>query len=309
MNRDVMGLIVKNDDGSEIVNYDDPAFPSYIYDGWVAPKVTWEKVPHYHEDIEILTVKEGKMAYSVNGKTLLLNAGDTIVVNSNQIHYSMSVDDTVAKYVIFVVHPAILCSSVAVDLQAVRPITENGDLPYFRFRYINQYTEELYRLMMELPDIRNDAFEVTKRFFLIWDIIRKQAAAYGKREEVAADPGMQSFKTMMHFISTSYKGRITLDEIAGSANISRSLCNTLFHRYVGESPISYLSHMRVRKTAEYLRSDRLSLRQIADLTGFTGVSYLSETFKKYFGCSPREYKKQWKNNENNGYEDTAPVKK
>ena len=95
MNRNLMGLIVKRDDGSEIINYDNPAFPSYIYDGWVAPKVTWERVPHFDEDIEIVSVKEGRMAYSVNGNTLLLNAGDTIVVNSNQIHYSMCIDDTV----------------------------------------------------------------------------------------------------------------------------------------------------------------------------------------------------------------------
>ena len=54
MNHDVMGLIVKREDGSEIVNYDDASFPSYIIDGWVAPKVTWERVPHFHEDVEIV---------------------------------------------------------------------------------------------------------------------------------------------------------------------------------------------------------------------------------------------------------------
>ena len=32
-----MGLIVKRDDGSEEVNYDDAAFPSYIDDGWIKP--------------------------------------------------------------------------------------------------------------------------------------------------------------------------------------------------------------------------------------------------------------------------------
>ena len=114
MRREYLGLIVKNADGSEIVNYDDPTFPSYIHAGWIAPKVTWAHVPHFHEDIEILTVTEGTMAYSVNGKTLMLNAGDTIVVNSNQIHYSTSVENTTATYVIFVVHPGILKSSVVV---------------------------------------------------------------------------------------------------------------------------------------------------------------------------------------------------
>ena len=72
MNREAMGLIVKRDDGSEIVNYDNPAFPSYIYDGWGKPRVTWEKVPHFHEDIELIAVKEGNMSYSVNGREITL---------------------------------------------------------------------------------------------------------------------------------------------------------------------------------------------------------------------------------------------
>ncbi len=297
MNRDVMGLIVKKDDGSEIINYDDPAFPSYIYDGWIAPRVTWERVPHYHEDIELLAVKEGKMAYSVNGKTLLLNRGDTIVVNSNQIHYSMSVDDSVAKYVIFVVHPSILSAMVSVEMQAIRPITENPDLPYLRFRYINEYTEDMFRLMMQLPEIRNDPFQITRKFYDIWDIIRRQAASYnGISKEPVTDPRMQSFKAMMNYLAASYKDAVTLDDIACSGNISRSLCNKLFHQYVGESPISYLSHMRVRKVAEYLRSGNHSLKEIADMTGFKGVSYMSETFRKTFGTSPREYKKKWSSN-------------
>lgn len=296
MKREVMGLIVKRDDGSEIVNYDDPNFPSYIYDGWVAPKVTWERVPHYHEDIEIVTVKEGSMAYSVNGKTLMLNAGDTIVVNSNQIHYSMCINDEVAKYVIFIAHPGILANSVAVEMQAIRPITDNPDIPYLRFRYINQYTETIRELMLGMPDIRHDPFAITKQFYQIWDIIRKQAETLGATtEESVSDPRMQSFKAMMHFISTSYQEQISLEDIASSGNISKSLCNTLFHQYVGESPINYLMHLRARKVAELLRSGNKSMSEIASLTGFSGVSYMSETFKKFFEQTPRDYRKQWAN--------------
>ena len=52
-------------------------------------------------------------------------------------------------------------------------------------------------------------------------------------------------------------------------------------------------HLRARKVAEHLRSGNYTLKQIADMTGFNGVSYMSETFKKFFGQSPRDYKKQW----------------
>jgi len=295
MNRDLMGLIVKNDDGSEIVNYDDPQFPSYIYDGWIAPKATWEKVPHFHEDIELVSVKSGTMAYSVNGKILMLHEGDTIFVNSNQIHYSICVDDQIAKYVIFVVHPSVLYSSVKVQMEFIKPILDNKDLSYLRFRDINENTECLHTLMMELPDIRHDAFAVTTQLFKIWAIIRKQSMTLGSTDqEFLSDPHMLLFKSMMHYISDNYTSALTLDGIAASANISKSLCNTLFHRYTQESPINYLMHYRSRKVAEYLRSTSMSLTEIAEQTGFNGISYMSETFRKFFGKSPREYRKQWK---------------
>ena len=293
MKLEQMGLILKRDDGSEIVNYDDPNFPTYIYDGWIAPKVTWEGVPHFHEDIEIMTIKEGQLMYTVNGKQLLLREGDTIVINSNQIHYNSCVNGGVAKYVICVIHPSILVNSVAVEMQAVRPIIDNPDLPYLRFRYINEHTESIRNLILALPDVRHDPFAITKQFYQIWDIIRKQAETLGKTEEVVSDPRMMSFKTMMHFIANNYQKQITLSDIAASGNISKSLCNTLFHQYVGESPINYLMHLRARKVAELLRAGKMSMSEIAQLTGFGGVSYMSETFRKFFEKSPREYRKQW----------------
>ena len=294
MNRDVMGLIVKRDDGSEVVNYDDPNFPSYIYDGWIGPKVPWARVPHYHEDIEMLTVKEGQVLYSVNGKEVLLREGDTIVINSNQIHYNMSVNDEIARYVIFIAHPGILANSVAVEMQAIRPITDNPDIPYLRFSYISEYSDKMREIMLSLPDIRHDPFTITSRFYQIWDLIRKKAESIGfSSEETVSDPRMQSFKAMMHYVSTSYQDQITLNDIAASGNISKSLCNTLFNQYVGESPINYLMHLRARKVAELLRSGNMTMTEIAALTGFGGVSYMSETFRKFFGKSPREYRKQW----------------
>ena len=48
---------------------------------------------------------------------------------------------------------------------------------------------------------------------------------------------------------------------------------------------------RARKVAEYLKGRQMTLSEIASLTGFNGVSYMSETFKRFFGMSPREYKK------------------
>ena len=292
MRKEVLGLIVKREDGSEEVNYDDPNFPSYIYDGWIRPNVTWEKVPHFHEDVEIVTVKTGRMAYSVNGKVIYLDAGDTIFVNANQIHYSMSVDNETATYVIFVVNPCILNASVAVEMKAVLPVINNPNLPYLRFRNINEKTKEIYQIVTSLPDLRRDPFQVTRKLFEIWDIILHQTTTYGMLdEEMLADTHTRVFKTMMFYIQQQYQNPITLEDISASGNVSKSLCNRIFHRFVGESPVSYLVNFRLRKAAEYLRTTSLPLSEIARKTGFNGASYMAEMFKRAFGVSPTVYRK------------------
>lgn len=297
MKREYMGLIIKRDDGSEEINYDDESFPSYIYDGWIKPNVTWEKVPHFHEDIEIVTVKAGRMAYSVNGNIITLNAGDTIFVNSNQIHYSLSLDNATATYVIFIANPSILNSSVAVEMEALLPIINNPGLSYLRFRDINENARQIYDIMMTLPGLRRDPFQITIKFFEIWAIILKQTKSYGMIEEaVETDVHSRAYKAMMHFIQKEYQKPITLDEISASGNVSRSQCNKVFHKYAGDSPVNYLLNFRVRKVAEYLRTTSYTLSEIAALTGFNGTSYMSEMFRKSFDQSPREYRKTWQNN-------------
>ena len=292
MNKEVLGLIVKREDGSEEVNYDDPSFPSYIYDGWIKPNVTWERVPHFHEDVEIVTVKSGKMAYCVNGKVIRLYAGDTIFVNANQIHYSMSVDGETATYVIFVVNPSILNSSVAVEMKAVLPIISNPNLPYMRFRNINEHTRDVYRIITSLPDLRRDPFRITIRLFEFWEIILLQSTTFDiLNEDMQADMHTRAFKSMMSYIQQQYHNPVTLEDISASGNVSISLCNRIFHKYTGESPVKYLVDFRLRKVAEYLVTTTLSLPEIAQKSGFNGTSYMAEMFKRTFGVSPTAYRK------------------
>ncbi|MBQ3836241.1 MAG: helix-turn-helix transcriptional regulator, partial [Treponema sp.] len=98
-------------------------------------------------------------------------------------------------------------------------------------------------------------------------------------------------KAMMLFIDERYKERITLSDIATAGGVSQSLCNQIFNKLTEKSPIEYLAQYRCRKVADLLVSSGMSMPEIADMTGFTGASYMAETFKKYFGQSPRDYKK------------------
>ena len=101
-------------------------------------------------------------------------------------------------------------------------------------------------------------------------------------------------KAMMNYVDKNYMNNITLSDLAGAGGVSRSLCNTIFNKYTQMTPIEYIMHFRIRKVADILQSGDLSMAEIADMTGFSSASYMSETFKKFYRFSPREYKNRIK---------------
>ncbi len=295
MIKEYRGLVRTRDDGSELINYDDASFPSYIYDGYVYSGCTWEKVPHFHKDIEILSVYSSCMGYSVNGSSIFLEKGDTIFVNSDQLHYSYAMPPREGRYIIAVMHPRILCSNYAVEAKAVLPVITNKKIPYIHFRNGDRDAAAIQELMMTLHrKAYGNEFLITKTFFEIWEIIMTRVSETGdfsKDEFVNQDVHNEVLKAMMNYVDKNYMKNITLSEVASAGGVSKSLCNTVFNKYTQMTPIEYIMHFRTRKVADLLQEGNLSMAEIAEQTGFSNASYMAETFKKFYKFSPREYKK------------------
>lgn len=66
----------------------------------------------------------------------------------------------------------------------------------------------------------------------------------------------------------------------------------LFRRAYGESPLEYLTSLRVNFAKRLLRENdclHYTVAQIATMSGFSDISYFSRVFKKCTGVSPRAY--------------------
>lgn len=293
--KEYRGLVRTREDGSEMINYDDASFPSYIYDGYVYSGCTWEKIPHFHKDVEIVSVYSSCMGYSVNGKDIFLERGDTIFVNSGQLHYSFATPPREGRYIIAILHPRIISSNYAVEAKAVIPVISNKKVPFIHFKNGDRDSARIQELMFELEKkCKGNEFLITKTFFEIWDIILNRVNETGEfstDETLNQDMHNDILKAMMSYVDKNYMKNITLSELAGAGGVSRSLCNSIFNKYTNMTPIEYIMHYRTRKVADLLQSGDMSMPEIAELTGFSNASYMAETFKKFYKFSPREYKK------------------
>jgi AraC-like DNA-binding protein len=85
---------------------------------------------------------------------------------------------------------------------------------------------------------------------------------------------------------------LSLARLADATGMSESGLSHAYRRLTGTTPMATLRRMRIDAAKAHLAARRLSLSEIADLTGFSDAFHLSRTFKQIVGMSPRDYRKQ-----------------
>ena len=99
---------------------------------------------------------------------------------------------------------------------------------------------------------------------------------------------------MLSYIYEHYAQTVTLEDIAGAANISRSEAGRCFQSYLGCSPVEALIQYRLQTAQRLLRETTLTLQEISSACGFHSVNYFSRQFRRKYGDSPGKQRKPGK---------------
>ncbi|MEU6556897.1 helix-turn-helix transcriptional regulator [Streptomyces sp. NPDC046915] len=83
---------------------------------------------------------------------------------------------------------------------------------------------------------------------------------------------------------------LDLDAVAAHAGYSRYHFIRAFKETYGETPGQYLTHRRIERAEEMLRTANLSVTEICHLVGFSSLGTFSARFKAWTGLTPSEYR-------------------
>jgi AraC-like DNA-binding protein len=86
-----------------------------------------------------------------------------------------------------------------------------------------------------------------------------------------------------------YTQPVSLREIACDAASSVSRMSHLFKKTTGMTVLDFLNQKRIEHAKRLLAQSDRSISSIAVECGFESFSYFSQVFRKYCGCSPREW--------------------
>ena len=286
--------VITKSDFSEIVPYNNPNFPVYVRRAFLSYYPDYTAVSHWHDDLEFILMLTGYMDYNINGEIVRMHAGEGIFVNSRQLHFGFSTAHDDCDFVCYLLHPVLLSASAYAQEHFVLPLLTNTDFPYSLLRpdipwqkQILQDLEQLY-LQKETPFF---TLQSQSLFFDIFWQLSENAPVSGQKGTLQYDQ-LSSLNIMIGYIQKNYTEKLTLNDIADAGHVCKSTCSNLFQSKLNCSPISYLNRYRLNKSIDLLNFSSMSITKIGYEVGFSGASYFSEIFRKYFGCTPTEYRQQ-----------------
>lgn len=257
---------------------------------------------HWHPEIEFSVVTKGKIEYHTEEETYILSEGSGIFVNANKLHLSKPVKGFEDSLMISIVVSTKLLYSDTESIiykKYIKPVIECSSLAYLILDKSVSWKEEIVSDLLNIYELKSDkkfGFElmIKNKLCSIWQSIVLNTSHIYLNEKHALGCNSSSqhrLKQMLEFIHNNYFKNITIDDIAESANISRSECFRCFKKMINTKPFTYLTDFRLEKSVQLLAETDIPVSDICYSCGFNHSSYYGKLFREKFGISPSAYRK------------------
>lgn len=291
MKKKCVNLIDLNHDRSEKIRYTFPELPFYFHKGRFSSYPDYVMEEHWHDDIELVIALSGHMTYNVNGQLVRIDEGEGIFINSRRLHSAFSEDRTECRYIVILFHPMLLCTARQLEQELVLPVLDSS-LDFIRLKQDETWEKEIIRyvhLIAEKMEENAAALTAIGSLHIIWSEIVQHTDI--RLVQVKKDTQLSVLKTMISFVHEHFPEKITLAEIAKVGCVSKRTCENLFLKYVHKTPITFLNEYRLRKSIALMQNTDMTILEISLACGFSGASYYAECFRRSFGESPAEYRR------------------
>ncbi len=258
----------------ELLNRGTPDFQIELYN--VAPDhPRYNMQYHWHNKYEIVYVKKGTLTLNLNGKTFILNAGESVFIPNGVVHGGTPHD---CEYVCLVFSQTLLHSSQkskAIIKQFAYPVKIKDSL----------LTESIIEDMTKTSS-GYELLVTGKLYLLIYGLLCENIDS-----DMKPNRDFEKIKPALSYIQDNYYNEITLEKLASLCNMNIHYFCKFFKSKTAKTPMAYIQRYRIEMSCEFLMTG-MSITDTAYSCGFNDTSYFINVFKKHLGITPKQYKNE-----------------
>ncbi len=250
---------------------------------------TTEEREHFHQDIELLYVLEGKMDVTIGEQVTHMEREDILVINANKKHkISASQDILFAR--LFITYQLVSDIFQSVDIIFWCDSTKEDSARYDELRSV------LKNLLNHFLSTRGGVanFGHIALCYQVMDILSVHflVQATDKENMNEKDRFEDRILQINNYMRANYNQPISLKDLSEKLFLSHGYLSRFFKKNYGMSFAEYLSNIRLYHAVDELLYTNTPITRIAYDNGFASVAVFNKAFKNAYGDTPSAVRKR-----------------
>ena len=245
----------------------------------------WHSVPHTHNHMELFFIVGGKGQFLIDDQLYPVDVNTLVMINPNVTHTEVSLNAQPLEYIVLGIDGIELATSK----------TSNGQFSILDHYESMEISSCLRNILREMEQ-KNPGYEDVCQAYMEILIIRlMRTTTLAVPAEPQAISTNRQCAAVRRYIDLHFKETLTLEQLAEEGHMNKFYLSHAFKKEYGLSPINYMISRRIDESKYLLAETDLSMSQIAQLLGFSSLSYFSQVFRRTQDISPKEYRQSQRN--------------
>lgn len=257
---------------------------------------------HNHDFTEIVIINSGTATHFNNEESYRLKKGDSYVLSGETSHGYKEINQLDLTNILYDENKIILPEwdikkisgyhalfKLEPHYRRTHSIKSNLTLTPIELIHIDSLVKNL---QLELEH-KNEGYQFASVAILM-QIISFLSRSYTNKNK-NTHHSIQKIAKVLSYLEINYSKKITQEQIAQVANLSKSSLQREFLKAFNQSAIDYLIKLRLSKAYEKIKNNQGNITEIALASGFSDSNYFSRKFREVFNQTPTECKHSFKN--------------
>ena len=257
-----------------------------------------DKAPfwHYHPELEIVFINGGSGKRHIGNHLSYFKDGDLVLIGSNLPHagFTNRLTGHESEVVVQMYHDFL--GDAFLEKPELNPIHQLFERSKMGLSFFGKTKKEVGERLDKLTELQGFA-----RLMEFLSILN-QLATSNEYEILNADgfafelqaQDNDRMASVYQYIRENFQQSISLDEIAGEANMTVPAFCRYFKKQTSRTFTKFVNEFRVVHACKLLSEDKGSIADISYESGFKNISNFNKAFKEITGKSPSAFRKDIK---------------
>ncbi|MCX7667478.1 MAG: AraC family transcriptional regulator, partial [Atribacterota bacterium] len=245
---------------------------------------SWRALPHHHALHELGLVKSGKCTILLSSREESFEANEVFFFPSGVAHGFQADSDTGVQFVV------VQFAFLPVDLLQI--LTNASPIGHFKLFPLETsvFLDLAHRIQQECAG--NLPWSELQCQALLQELTVLLLRSHERGIFPYLNPEQkETIEQALYLLRERAYERVKITQIARELGLSPQHFRDLFRRYVGVSPKTYLTALRLQRSKCMLLHAEYRITDIALQLGFANVQQFSKTFRRNTGMNPAEWRR------------------